>query len=153
VLTVSDTRTLETDESGRLAEELCAAAGQAVACRMICPDEPAEVRALVDGACRREDVDAVVVTGGTGIAARDTTHEALAGLYDVAIPGFGELFRLLSFEEVGAAAMLSRASAGVVHGRAVFSLPGSRAAVRLGLTRLVLPELAHVLAQLAGRRE
>jgi len=152
VLTVSDTRTLDTDESGRLAEELCRAAGHDVVARLLCRDEPERVRALVAEACERADVDAVVVTGGTGLAARDATFEALASLYEVVIPGFGELFRMLSWEEIGAAAMLSRASAGVVRGRPVFSLPGSRAAVRLALEKLVLPELGHALAQLRGRK-
>ncbi len=152
VLTVSDTRTMETDEGGRLAEELARAAGHRVAARLLCRDEPARVRELVDEACSREDVDVVLVTGGTGLAQRDSTFEALGELYEVPIPGFGELFRMLSWPDVGAAAMLSRASAGIVRGRAIFSLPGSVGAVRLALEKLVLPELGHLCHQVAGRR-
>ena len=149
VLTVSDTRTLDDDESGRLIVELVAAASHVATARTICKDEPADVARLVHEACARDDVDAVVLTGGTGFARRDSTHATLRELYQPEIPGFGELFRMLSFEEIGAAAMMSRASAGVVDGKPVFSLPGSKAAVRLGMSRLVLPETGHVLEQLA----
>ena len=131
LLTVSDTRTLETDESGQLIIELITAAFHVAAFRAICKDEPEEVRALVQQACSADGVDALVVTGGTGISKRDATYEAIRDLHDVEIPGFGELFRYLSYKEIGAASMLSRASAGVVAGRPVFSLPGSAAAVRL----------------------
>ena len=149
VLTVSDTRTKETDEGGQLVIELIQAAFHAATARALCKDDTAAITALVNDACSREDVDVLVVTGGTGLSKRDTTHDALARAYEVAIPGFGELFRALSFDEIGAAAMLSRASAGIVKGKPVFSLPGSPGAIRLGMTRLVLPEAGHLLAQLA----
>lgn len=149
VLTISDTRTLETDESGRLILELIDGAGHATTARAICKDEPGEVVGLVSEACGRADVDVVVLTGGTGLSRRDATFEAMCELYNPSVPGFGELFRMLSFEEIGAASMLSRASAGIVDGKPVFSLPGSRAAVRLGMERLILPEAGHFLAQLA----
>lgn len=148
-LTISDTRTLETDESGKLLVELVEFAGHAATARALCRDEPGQVIELVRDACARPDVDAVVLTGGTGLTRRDTTFEALSEIYRPALPGFGELFRMLSFEEIGAASMLSRASAGIVDGKPVFSLPGSRAAVRLGMERLILPEAGHLLAQLA----
>jgi molybdenum cofactor biosynthesis protein B len=151
VLTVSDTRTKETDESGQLIIELVQAAFHVAAVRAICKDEPAEVEKLVRKACGQDAVDVLVVTGGTGIAKRDATYETIEGLYDVTLPGFGEIFRALSFEEIGAKAMLSRASAGVVNGRPVFSLPGSASAVKLAMDRLVLPEIGHVVAQARTR--
>jgi molybdopterin adenylyltransferase len=150
-ITVSDTRTEATDEGGRLIAELAGVAGFEVASRVIVRDEPAEVAALVQDLVAGGTVDAVLLTGGTGIARRDTTVEALAALFDKRLDGFGELFRMLSFAEVGAAAMLSRATAGVVGGVAVFLMPGSPAGVRLALEKLILPELGHVVGQLARR--
>ena len=149
VLTISDTRTLETDESGEAILDLVRAACHETSVRAISEDDPADVARLVREACAREDVDLVVLTGGTGLSIRDSTFEAISELYQRPIPGFGELFRMLSFAEIGAAAMLSRASAGIVDGKPVFSLPGSTPAVRLAMTRLILPEAAHLLAQLA----
>jgi molybdenum cofactor biosynthesis protein B len=149
VLTVSDTRTKETDESGQLVIELVQSAFHVAAARALCKDEPEAVTALVRDACGREGVDTLVITGGTGLGRRDTTHRAVRELYEREIPGFGELFRVLSYEEVGAAAMLSLASAGLVNGRPVFSLPGSPKAVRLAMTRLILPEIGHLLGVLA----
>ena len=151
VLTVSDTRTKDTDESGQLIIELVQASFHVAAVRALCKDEPEKVQKLVKKACSEEGVDCLVITGGTGIAKRDSTYEAVRELYDLEIPGFGELFRYLSYEDIGAAAMLSRASAGLVDGRPVFSLPGSAAAVRLAMEKLILPEIGHVLAQ-AGKR-
>jgi molybdenum cofactor biosynthesis protein B len=148
VLTVSDTRTIETDEGGALACELIAARFHEVTRRDILRDDPPAVRAWVIETSARADVDVVVLTGGTGFARRDATPDALAGLFDPPIPGFAELFRMLSFAEVGAAAMLSRACAGVVAGKPVFALPGSPSAVRLALTRLILPDAAHLFSQL-----
>lgn len=154
VLTVSDTRTEETDVGGRLVRELCAAAGHTVVSRAIVRDEPAQVaaavQAVVDGSDGPGGAHAVLLTGGTGIARRDTTVEALAARFDKTLDGFGELFRMLSFAEVGPAAMLSRATAGVVGGLAVFLMPGSPAAVRLAMERLILPELGHIVGQLAS---
>ena len=147
VLTVSDTRTLDTDTSGARICELLAADGHTVAARAILPDDPEPVRAHV----RRlvvEGVEAVIITGGTGLAPRDNTYEVVDGLLDKRIDGFGELFRALSFAEIGTAAMLSRATAGIVGRTVVFALPGSPAACRLALSRLILPELPHLVAQL-----
>lgn len=148
LLTVSDTRTAGTDVSGTTLRELLTASGHRIHAGAIVRDEPLAVRRQVlawadDPAC-----DVIVSTGGTGLAARDHTVEAVAGLFDVTIDGFGELFRLLSFQEIGSAAMLSRATAGVVRGTPLFVLPGSVGAVTLALTRLVLPEIVHVVAEL-----
>ena len=151
VLTVSDTRTEESDRSGALARRLLAEAGHRVVDYRIVPDEPAAIVERVRGWLEREDCEVVVVNGGTGISPRDRTPEALAGLFDLRLEGFGELFRRLSYEEIGSAAMLSRAVAGIAAGRPLFSLPGSSAAVRLGLEKLILPELAHLLAELRRR--
>jgi molybdenum cofactor biosynthesis protein B len=148
VLTVSDSRSAATDRSGARARELLAEAGHRIVDHAILPDEPAAVRRRIESWLAREDCDAVVVSGGTGISSRDRTYEALAGLLDKRLDGFGELFRALSFEQVGSAAMLSRAVGGVARGRLLFSLPGSTAAVELALVRLILPELGHLLAEL-----
>jgi molybdopterin adenylyltransferase len=147
VLTVSDTRTEETDTSGSAARELCADAGHEIVGYRILRDEPAEVRALVADLCARGAVDAILVNGGTGLSRRDSTYEALVGLLDKRLDGFGELFRALSFPAIGPAAMLSRAVAGVCGGVVVFATPGSTPAVRLALERLILPELGHVVAE------
>src|SRR5690349_6234896 len=147
VLTVSDTKTPETDTSGALIRELLAAAGHRVTGGAIVRDEPLEVTRLVRAACAAGATQAVILTGGTGITSRDSTFEAVEALLDKRLPGFGELFRMLSYAEVGAAAMLSRAQGGVVQGRALFSLPGSPNACRLALDKLILPELGHVLRE------
>jgi molybdenum cofactor biosynthesis protein B len=148
VLTVSDTRTLETETSGRAIADLLGAAGHVVSGRTVVRDEPGEVTAAVRDAIARGGVQAIITTGGTGISRRDSTYEALTALFDKRLDGFGELFRSLSFQEIGAAAMLSRATAGVAGGVVVFMLPGSEAAVRLAMERLILPELKHVVQQL-----
>jgi molybdenum cofactor biosynthesis protein B len=147
VLTVSDTRTTDTDTSGDLCIELCRQGGHEVTGREILPDDPVRVEAH----CRRvaPEVDAVLVNGGTGIAARDTTYEAVVRLLDKRLDGFGELFRMLSFSDVGSRAMASRAVAGV-HGKTLlFSMPGSTKAVRLAMEKLVIPELGHLVGELA----
>jgi molybdenum cofactor biosynthesis protein B len=148
VLTVSDTRTLETETSGRAIAELLEAAGHRVVGRAVVRDEPAEVARVVTETIAAGEAQAVITTGGTGLARRDSTFEALVGLFDKRIDGFGELFRSMSFEEIGAAAMLSRATAGVIDDRAVFLLPGSEHAVRLAVNRLIVPELGHLVGQL-----
>jgi molybdopterin adenylyltransferase len=151
-VTVSDTRTEATDEGGRLVRDLCGSAGFEVVSRIILRDEPTEVaahvRKLALGPSDSGAVDAVLLTGGTGLSRRDSTVEALAASFDKTIDGFGELFRMLSFQELGAAAMLSRATAGTIGRTAVFLMPGSPAAVRLALERLILPELAHITSEL-----
>ena len=148
VLTVSDSRTPDTDTSGRAIRPLLEEGGHTVTGSCIVRDDPAAVTAAVEGSLRDESTRVVITTGGTGITTRDSTLEAVAALFDKHLDGFGELFRMLSFEEIGAAAMLSRATAGTVGRKAVFLLPGSEAAVRLALTRLILPELGHLAQQL-----
>jgi len=148
LLTVSDTRTEETDRSGASARRLLTGAGHRVVDYRILPDEPDAIAEQVRRWLEREDCDAVIVSGGTGVSPRDRTPEALARLMDRRLDGFGELFRMLSYEEIGAAAMFSRATAGIGSGRPIFALPGSNAAVALALEKLILPELAHLLAEL-----
>jgi molybdenum cofactor biosynthesis protein B len=147
VLTVSDTRTPETDTGGAVIRELLTGAGHTVVASRIVRDEPHEVARVVRAACADARVQVVILTGGTGITARDSTFEAVEGLLDKRLPGFGELFRVLSYEQVGAAAMLSRAQMGVHAGRIVVSLPGSPGACRLALEKLVLPELGHLVRE------
>jgi molybdenum cofactor biosynthesis protein B len=146
VLTISDTRAMETDVSGRTIVELLEAAGHAVVKRQILRDDPKDVHDAVLG--QIGGVDAVITTGGTGVTSRDSTYEAVAGLLDKRLDGFGELFRSLSYAEIGSAAMLSRACAGVARGTAIFLLPGSENAVRLAMTKLILPEIGHVVREL-----
>lgn len=145
VITVSDTRTPETDTSGKEIRARLETAGCSIASASILPDEPALVRRTLQQLAEAGQVDVVLLSGGTGIAARDTTYEAVASLLTKRIDGFGELFRALSFEEIGAAAMLSRAAAGLIGTMAVFSMPGSTAACRLAMDRLIVPQLAHVV--------
>ena len=146
VLTISDTRAQETDVSGRAIVELLEGAGHVVARRQILPDDPMEVRNAV--LSNIGGVDAIITTGGTGITSRDGTYESVSGIFEKHLDGFGELFRYLSYGEIGSAAMMSRAAAGVARGTAIFLLPGSEHAVRLGMTRLILPELGHVVREL-----
>lgn len=148
VLTVSDTRTETTDTSGQAICDLLLAAGHCVAARAIVPDDPGALTAQIQEWTGLDSVQAMIVNGGTGVSRRDRTYETLAGLYERRLDGFGELFRMLSFGEIGAAAMLSRASAGVYRHRIVFSLPGSTKAVRLGMEKLILPELNHLVWEL-----
>jgi molybdenum cofactor biosynthesis protein B len=147
VITASDTRGEAEDESGRFLRDAVAAAGHALAGYRIVKDEPAALRAALDAAAEA-GADAVVVNGGTGIAGRDRTYEAVAGVLEKRLDGFGELFRMLSYAEIGPAAMLSRAVAGVWGGRAIFSVPGSKPAVRLAWEKLLGPELGHVVREL-----
>jgi molybdopterin adenylyltransferase len=150
ILTVSDTRTRETDVSGALVRRLLEADGHRVVAYAILPDEPQQIRRHVAGLLDDASVDAVIVNGGTGLAPRDTTFEAIVGLLEKRLEGFGELFRMLSYEQVGAAAMLSRAAAGVARSRIVVSLPGSPAAVELAMQKLLLSELGHMVGLVRG---
>jgi len=148
VITASDTRTLETDESGALLVSLLTGAGHQAPFRRVVPDQPAAILAAVAEAESVAGVRAILLNGGTGIAPRDRTFEAVAALIERPLPGFGELFRMLSFRQVGSAAMLSRATAGVRGQFVLFALPGAPDAVRLALEELILPELGHLVAQL-----
>ncbi|MFT4571596.1 MAG: molybdenum cofactor biosynthesis protein B [Hyphomicrobiaceae bacterium] len=149
ILTVSDTRTQADDRSGALIRELLEGAGHRIVDQEILPDEPSVVAAEVARMADEPAIEAILVTGGTGLAARDTTYEALDGLLEKRLDGFGELFRFLSYEEIGPAAMLSRAAGGVIGTTVVFSMPGSTAACRLAVERLILPQLGHVAGLLA----
>ena len=149
VITVSDTRDKETDKSGRLMIELLQEAGHIVADYCIVKDESMPIQDEIVKGCGREDIDVILSNGGTGIAKRDITIETVKGLLEKEMVGFGELFRMLSYQEdIGSAAILSRAIAGVVNDKAVFSTPGSTGAVRLAMNKLILPELAHVVREI-----
>ena len=145
VVTASDTRDESTDESGRTIQELLRAAGHRVEGYRILKDEPAEIAAFVKAQFGAPGIQAVIVNGGTGVSQRDSTFEAIDALLEKRLPGFGEIFRHLSYLEIGSSAMLSRATCGVAQGCAVFSIPGSVSAVKLAMTKLILPELAHLV--------
>ncbi len=153
VLTISDTRTRETDTGGDVVEASMRGAGHEVVAREIVRDEATSIRATLVDLLARSDVDAVVTTGGTGISGRDTTYEVVERMVEKRLDGFGELFRMLSYEEIGAAAILSRALAGAVGTKFVASLPGSRNAVRLGMEKLLVPEVAHIVFELRKHQE
>ena len=146
VLTVSDTRTTDTDLSGALMKARLAEAGHEIGFYGIIRDEPAEIVRMLDTLAGT--VDAILINGGTGISPRDTTYEAVAARLEKTLPGFGELFRMLSYAEIGSGAMLSRATAGAYRKTLVFSVPGSTGAVRLALEKLILPELNHLIREL-----
>ncbi|MGH9361376.1 MAG: MogA/MoaB family molybdenum cofactor biosynthesis protein, partial [Thermoanaerobaculia bacterium] len=146
-VTVSDSRTAETDGGGRAIREAAERAGHRVVETRIVRDEVEAIRGAVRDLLALPEVDVVVLTGGTGVAPRDVTLEAVAPLLERPLEGFGELFRMLSYEQVGAAAMLSRAAAGIVAGKAVFALPGSPKAVTLAMEKLILPEAGHLISQ------
>lgn len=148
VVTLSDTRTEQTDHSGRRIRELLARDRHVVTLASIIPDDPDRLDATLRQHLARPDVDAIITNGGTGISRRDNTIPVVTRLLDTPLPGFGELFRMLSWEQVGSAAMLSRAVAGVSCGKLLFSLPGSTQAVDLAMTKLILPELRHLVREL-----
>src|SRR5687767_10318518 len=145
IITISDTRTDETDTAGRAIGDLLRNAGHEVAGRTIVKDDSDLVRGTIERQLANPAVQAIITTGGTGITSRDSTYEAVSGLFDKRLDGFGELFRMLSFQEIGSAAMMSRACAGLVAGRIVVALPGSENAVRLAMERLLIPELGHLV--------
>jgi len=147
VVTVSDTRTEDTDTGGRAIVELLQAAGHAITGRTIVKDDPDLVRGTIERLLANPDVQVIITTGGTGISSRDSTYEAVSGLLQKKLDGFGELFRMLSYQQIGSAAIMSRAVAGLVVGRIIVSLPGSEAAVRLAMERLLIPELGHLVQQ------
>ena len=147
MLTVSDTRTEATDSSGRAIRELLTDAGHRVSGHAIVKDEPAAVVRIVSEQLSNGEAQAIITTGGTGLTSRDSTYEAIDGLLEKRLDGFGELFRMLSYSEIGAAAMLTRATAGLAGGTIVIALPGSEPAVRLGMEKLVLPEIGHLVRE------
>ncbi len=145
IITISDTRTDETDAAGRAIDDLLRRAGHEVTGRTIVKDDSDLVRGTIERQLANPAVQAIIMTGGTGITTRDRTYEAVSGLFDKRLDGFGELFRMLSYQEIGSAAMMSRACAGLVAGRIVVALPGSENAVRLAMERLLIPELGHLV--------
>jgi molybdenum cofactor biosynthesis protein B len=147
VVTCSDSRDESKDESGRVLRELLESEGHSVSGYRLIKDEPESIRAMLKEA-RESGARAVIFNGGTGISRRDSTVETLQGLFEKTLPGFGELFRALSYKEIGSAAMMSRATAGTYEGMILFALPGSPQAVRLGLQKLILPELGHAVREL-----
>jgi molybdenum cofactor biosynthesis protein B len=147
IITVSDTRTPETDSSGRAIEDLLTAAGHVVDGRTIVKDNPDLVRDTVIRQLATPGLQAIITTGGTGISSRDSTFEAVNAMLQKRLDGFGELFRMLSYQQIGSAAIMSRACAGLASGRIIVSLPGSEAAVRLALDKLLIPELPHMVQQ------
>jgi molybdenum cofactor biosynthesis protein B len=147
VMTVSDTRTMENDTSGALIVSMVEQAGHRVLERVIVPDEPARMTALLRAFHTRDPLHAVLVTGGTGISPRDQTYETVSALLTKPLPGYGELFRMLSFAEIGPACLLSRAVGGLIDRLVVLVMPGSRAAVELAMTKIILPELPHIVRE------
>ena len=147
IVTVSDTRTEATDTSGRAIAELLTAGGHTVEGRAIVKDDAELVRDTIVRQLANPDVQAIITTGGTGITSRDRTYEAVTAMLQKRLDGFGELFRMLSYQQIGSAAIMSRACAGLSSGRVIVSLPGSEAAVKLAMERLVIPELPHLVQQ------
>lgn len=149
IITVSDTRNKDSDKSGRLMIELLTEAGHLISDYVIVKDEAGPIRDEVLKGCEDPDIDVVLTNGGTGIALRDVTIETVRALFTKEITGFGELFRLLSYQEdIGSAAILSRAIAGTINDKAIFATPGSTGAVRLAMAKLILPEIGHVVREL-----
>ena len=153
ILTISDTRTPETETGGDTVDELMRGAGHEIVHRNIVRDEASSIRTELVALLARPDVDAVITTGGTGISARDTTYEVVESMLEKKLDGFGEIFRMLSYEEIGAAAVLSRCVAGAVGTKFIACLPGSRNAVRLAAEKLLVPEISHVVFELRKHQE
>jgi molybdenum cofactor biosynthesis protein B len=147
VLTISDTRSVDDDRGGASVQDHLERASHQLAERAICPDDPAQIREYLERWAARSDVDAILMTGGTGISHRDQTYETVRALLTRELPGYGELFRWLSYQEIGTAAMISRAVGGLINTTVVLTMPGSPAAVRLAMQRIILPELGHLVSQ------
>ena len=148
IITLSDTRTIETDTSGKRIAELLKTAGHTVADHRVIPDDAEGFANLLNELIARSGVDAILTTGGTGISQRDQAISVVESILDSCLPGFGELFRMLSWQQIASGAMLTRATAGIARGKPVFALPGSTAAVELAMTKLIIPELRHILHQI-----
>ncbi|MFO0773328.1 MAG: MogA/MoaB family molybdenum cofactor biosynthesis protein [Nitrospiraceae bacterium] len=148
VITCSDTRTTETDTSGQLIMHLLKSKGHEIAGYHLVKDEPAQIREKIAAACENSAVQAIIINGGTGISRRDSTFEAVDAMLEKRLDGFGEVFRFLTYQDIGSPAIMSRATAGIVKGRVLFSTPGSENAVRLAMEKLILPELGHLVKEL-----
>ncbi len=151
IVTVSDTRNETTDSSGRAIKQFLSDEGHETAGYRIVKDEPSQIEAMLNEALDKSELDAVIVNGGTGIAPRDGTYEVVNRFLEKKLDGFGEIFRYLSYLDIGSAAIMSRAAAGAARGKVLISLPGSRAAVTLAMEKLILPELRHMVSQLQGK--
>ncbi len=149
VITCSDTRTPETDTSGQLIQKLLKEQGHSIAAYHLVKDEPAQITARITEGIANESVQAIIVNGGTGISRRDSTFEAVDAMLEKRLDGFGEVFRYLTYQEIGSPAIMSRATAGIIKGRVLFSTPGSENAVRLAMEKLILPELGHLVKELS----
>lgn len=147
VITVSDTRTLDNDTGGQSVVVALTAAGHTINVREIIPDDPERMRPLLESLRNRDDLDAILLTGGTGITSRDQTYETVSALLDKPLPGYGEVFRMLSFQEIGPAAILSRAVGGLLGRKVLLTMPGSPAAVRLAMDKIIVPELGHLVRE------
>jgi molybdopterin adenylyltransferase len=150
VITVSDSRTLDTDTGGQCVIDHLAAVGHTVVCREIVPDDPSRMRPLLASLRDRDDVDVILMTGGTGITSRDQTYETVSELLDKPLPGYGEILRMLSYQEIGPAAILSRAVGGLMGQKVLLTMPGSPAAVRLAMEKIIVPQIPHLVRE-AGR--
>jgi len=148
VITCSDTRTRETDTSGALAMELLKTRGHDVVAYHLVKDDPGQIRGAIEEATQRPEAQAIIINGGTGISRRDSTFEAVDGMLEKRLDGFGELFRYLTYQDIGSPAIMTRATAGVYRNRIIISTPGSEGAVRLAMEKLILPELAHMIQQI-----
>ncbi len=148
VITCSDTRTQDTDTSGKLICHLLKGQGHLIRGYHLIKDEPQDITGLLEEAAQQTDQHIIIINGGTGISRRDSTFEAVDRFLQKRLDGFGELFRYLSFQEIGSSAMLSRATAGIHDHLAIFSIPGSRGAVQLAMEKLILPELGHIAGEL-----
>ncbi len=149
VITCSDTRTQETDTSGQLIRKLLEERGHTVVGYHLAKDDPAQIQLWIARGIANDAVQAIIINGGTGISRRDSTFEAVDGMLEKRLAGFGEIFRLLTYQDIGSPAIMSRATAGVIKGHVLFSTPGSENAVRLAMDKLILPELGHLIQQLA----
>ena len=148
IITCSDTRTPETDKSGQLLRELLSKEGHQIDAYHIVKDEPANVQKLIQDLANKQTLAAIIINGGTGISQRDSTFEAIDGLLEKRLVGFGEIFRYLSYKDIGSPALLSRATAGLYQGKVIFSIPGSSGAVRLAMEALIIPELSHIVGEI-----
>jgi molybdenum cofactor biosynthesis protein B len=148
VITCSDTRTPDTDTSGQLIQRLLKEQGHTVAAYHLVKDEPAKIKAKIKAAVNNKKIQAIIINGGTGISRRDSTFEAVDAMLEKRLDGFGEVFRYLTYQEIGSPAIMSRATAGIIKGRVLFSTPGSENAVQLAMEKLILPELGHLVKEL-----
>jgi molybdopterin adenylyltransferase len=151
VITISDTRTPDTDNSGKLIQAYLSRDSHKVVAYMILPDEPAQIQSQIQQLSQQQNIDVIILNGGTGIAPRDTTYDVIERLLEKTLPGFGELFRFLSYQEIGSRAIASRATAGIYRQKLLFSLPGSSNAVALAMEKLILPEIVHLVKQMKGK--